>query len=124
MNLNYSQSTGYISTDSGALIARGWAGNGDGKNNPSMQEVHNAGPLPRGVYKVGPWEENHPGLGPLVAHLEQIEGDTFGRSPFYIHGPAVDPAKYGQESRGCIVIPRDMRMAVRARNPDTITVTE
>lgn len=124
MNLNFSQSTGNITTDSGALVAKGWAGNGDGKNNPNMQSVHNVGPLPQGVYRVDPWEENHGGLGPIVAHLEQISGETFGRSAFYIHGPSMDKAHYGQESKGCIVIPRDQRLAVRARKPDTITVTK
>ena len=124
MNLNFSQSTGVVSTDSGAIVGKGWAGNGEGKNNPAMQEVHSVGPLPRGVYSVGQWEENHPGLGPIVAHLTQIQGDAFGRDAFYIHGPAVNPSKYGQESKGCIVLPREYRLAVKARNPDTITVTE
>lgn len=121
--LNYSQSTGTWTKDGGAVIAHGWAGNHEGKNNPEMQHVHSVGPLPRGLYKVGPWEEMHPGLGPIVAHLEQVEGETFGRSAFYIHGPAQDPAHYGQESKGCTVVPHAERVGIRALNPDFVRVT-
>jgi hypothetical protein len=124
MNLNYSQTTGHLTKDSGEFIAEGWAGNGKGKNNPSMQNAKSVGPLPRGIYQVGPWEELHTGLGPLVAHLTMISGESFGRDAFYIHGPAVDPSHYGQESKGCIVIPREGRKCVKCLNPTTITVTE
>jgi hypothetical protein len=54
----------------------------------------------------------------MVAHLEQIDGDTFGRSGFYFHGPANDPAKYGQESHGCIVVPRAGREIVKSFAPE------
>lgn len=124
MNLNYSQSTGVITTDEGGVITTGWAGNGEGKNNPRMQAVMSVGPLPQGIYGVGEWEETHAGLGPLVARLIQFRGKTFNRAAFYIHGPAVDPEHRGQESKGCIVIPRPGREAVQFLNPLTITVTE
>lgn len=123
MFLNYSQSTGTWTKDDGTIVGRGWAGRGEGKNNPSMQHVKSTGPLPRGVYKVGPWEENHPGLGPIVARLTQIEGETFGRDAFYIHGPAMDPAKHGQESKGCTVVPRPDRLKIRDLNPEFVRVT-
>lgn len=120
--LTFQQSTGEVRDAEGAFIAKGWAGHGEGKNNPHLQDIHNIGPLPQGLYFVGPWEELHHGLGPWVAHLEQIEGDTFGRSAFYIHGPAVDPSRFGQESKGCIVLPRASRMIVKALAPDQVRV--
>lgn len=123
MNLNYSQSTGCVTDDNGMNIAIGWAGHGEAKNNPAMQGEQNLGPLPRGVYKVLPWEERHPGLGPMVARILQVSGETYGRSGFFIHGPSLDKAKYGQESKGCIVVPRSDREKIKALNPSTITVT-
>lgn len=129
VNLNYSQSSGLVTDSEGTIVAHGWAGNHEGKNNPDMQDKHNIGPLPRGLYRVGPWHTHGtiPGesgrLGPMVAHLEQIEGETFGRSAFFIHGPSSNPVRHGEESQGCIVIPYVERKAVRDLNPDTVTVT-
>ncbi len=99
-------------------VALGWAGHGEGKNNPAMQSVKNTGPLPQGLYRVGPWEDQHPGLGPIVASLIQVDGETFGRSAFYFHGPALDTTKFGQESKGCIVVPRAGRLKVKEKAPE------
>lgn len=129
MNLNYSQSTGLITDDNGMVIAQGFAGNDSrpavnpnhihGYNNPNAQAIHCVGPLPRGVYDVGPWG-THAVVGANSAPLTQTSGDSFGRSGFFIHGPgAADPAN---SSEGCIVIPHDQRLAVMALAPGTITV--
>jgi len=120
--LTYSQSTGLLIDPALGHVALGWAGNSAGKNDPTMEQVHCIGPLPKGLYRVGPWEAQHPGLGPLVAHLEQIEGESYGRDGFYIHGPAVDPSHYGQESKGCIVIPRAGREKVWSLDPGFVRV--
>ena len=122
MNINFSQKTGRLTQDDGTYIALGWAGNGIGKLNPDAESMVAIGPLPRGTYQVGEWEDQHPHLGPMVAALTQISGDTFGRSAFYIHGPAVDPVLYGQESKGCIVVPHFGRLAIKDLAPDTVTV--
>lgn len=115
------QSTGAILDETGHQIAIGWAGNGEGRNNPAMQSVHDVGPLPQGVYRVNPWEETHGHLGPMVAPLIQIEGETFGRSAFFIHGPSRG-ANYGQESKGCIVVPRPLRAKIKAGAPNFLKV--
>jgi len=120
--LTYKQSTGEVRDEQGAFVALGWAGNTAGKNEPTMEHVRCIGPLPAGLYQVGPWEAQHPGLGPWVARLTQIEGETFGRDAFYFHGPSMDPAHYGQESKGCIVLPRVGRDRVRALAPDQVRV--
>jgi len=121
LTLTYSQSAGLITNNDGATVALGWAGHGQGLNNPIMEDVQAVGPLPRGLYRVGKWQ-NHPRLGPMCAPLTQIEGETFGRSGFWVHGPAIDPRRTGQESEGCIVIPRPGRQAVHDLNPDQIQV--
>lgn len=120
--LAYSQTTGELRTADGELVAKGWAGHGAGKNNPAMQAAHSVGPLPQGRYSVGPWESLHAGLGPMVARLTQVDGETFGRDGFYIHGPALDPIKHGEESKGCIVIPRPGREEVKNLNPAFVEV--
>jgi hypothetical protein len=54
----------------------------------------------------------------MVAPLTQIEGETFQRSNFFIHGPAKDAGRYGQESLGCIVVPFGGRQRVKAALPE------
>ena len=132
MNLYWSQSKGQMTDDDGHAIATGWAGNNKnpkwnprktpGKNCTAYEDMHNIGPLPRGLYKVGQWGP-HPELGELSATLTQIDGETFGRDSFYIHGPDKDPEFYGEESRGCIVLPHDQRLKVAALNPTMVKVT-
>jgi len=132
MNLNYSQTLGVVTDNDGGFIAKGWAGKGEGKNNPAMQHIHCVGPLPQGVYKMSPWSADgvkmpgHESVGPMVTMLTQISGETYEREGFFIHGPAVGRASYGQESKGCIVIPHNQRLVVRALTlgpDDTVTVT-
>ena len=116
--LVYYQSTGEIKDPTGALVTTGWAGKGIGKNNPKLQDEVGIGPLPQGLYRVGEWEPMRPGLGPMVARLVQIEGETFGRSGFYFHGAATDPLHYGQESKGCIVVNHVGRVQVKLHAPE------
>ena len=95
-----------------------------------MQDHIALGPLPQGKYRIGPWgdHETIPGyprhLGPMIASLTQIEGETFGRSGFYIHGPGgADPS---QSSLGCVEVLRPARQLVHDLTPgpnDTLTVT-
>lgn len=122
LTLSFSQSSGLIQDEAGNHLALGWSGRGDGKNNPRMQDIRCEGPLPQGLYRVGPWHD-HPRLGPMVAELHQIEGETFGRSEFFIHGPSSKPDHYGQESMGCIVVPRPGRTKVKDLGPELVRVT-
>jgi hypothetical protein len=119
--LTFSQTTGTLTDNEGQIVATGWSGHGEGKNNPLMQSVHNVGPLPQGLYKVGVWED-HPHLGHMVAHLSMVDGKDFGRDGFFIHGPSKDKDKYGEESQGCIVVPRPDRQKVHDLNPQCVQV--
>lgn len=83
------------------LVGTGYAGKGEGKNNPAMQAVHDVGPIPEGDYTIGaPY--THPHLGPLTMNLTPDEGNEMeGRSAFRIHADAT--AHPGEASDGCIV---------------------
>ncbi len=127
--LVYSQSTGILTRD-GVELAHGWAGNDSrpganpahkhGYNNPDAEQLHQIGPLPQGVYKIIEWQDEHPGLGPIVAILQQVSGETYGRGEFRIHGAdAADPLN---SSEGCIVLPHDDRVVLRATGETDLQV--
>lgn len=120
--ITFSQQRGILTDEEGIFLGLGWAGHGEGKNNPAMQDRRSLGPLPQGLYTVGEWHDDDT-LGPLCARLTQVEGETYKRDGFYIHGPSRDPERWGQESKGCIVIPRLTRDIVATRKPTHIKVT-
>ena len=106
--LVYCQSTGELRDDA-VILGRGWAGRGDGRNNPAMQFVYETGPLPRGRYTIAA-PVYHPRLGPLSYRLTPDPANEMqGRDGFFIHGASVDPSTRGQESKGCIVMSRSVR---------------
>jgi hypothetical protein len=113
----FSQSSGKLYKN-GEFFACCYSGIGLGLNNPNMQEVKNVGPLPRGLYRIGP-AYNHPHLGPVTMNLEPINGtNTFGRGDFRIHPDS--KANFGKylASHGCIVgLLRAQREAVN-NDPD------
>ena len=105
--LIYHQKTGELVTDAGFRIGTGYSGHGVGVNNPDLQEVHNVGPLPRGVYNIKSpidTEKHGPFALPLEPHQENV---MFGRSEFLIHGDSINHP--GQASTGCIIVARSLR---------------
>jgi hypothetical protein len=115
----YEQSTGRLSRE-GAVVAEGYSGLDAGKNNPEMQEVHDVGPLPRGIYVIGrPHDtETH---GPFVLPLTPDPANTmFGRTGFLIHGDSLQHP--GRASNGCIILPRPIRDRIAASGDDQLTV--
>lgn len=109
----YSQSTGEISFN-GQHMGNGWAGHGEGLNNPALQHVRTVGPLPQGRYEIKA-PVTHPRLGPFAMELEPYPGnEMFGRDDFWIHGASQDPKRYHQESMGCIIAMRPLRLAIWA----------
>ena len=48
----YSQTTGEFRGISGDVLARGYSGSGEGKNNPLLQAKPNVGPIPRGNWTI------------------------------------------------------------------------
>jgi len=109
MTWQYDQARGDMARD-GVLVATGYAGAGEGKNNPDMQEVHNVGPLPVGAYTISaPF--NTVAHGPYVLRLTpDPANEMFGRAGFLIHGDSV--AHPGTASEGCIILPRAIRVQI------------
>ena len=120
----YKQTNGELSHD-GALAGTCYSGYETGKNNPAMQGVENAGPVPQGLYSIGAPEcVDSPGPhGPFVLRLTPDPANTmFGRSGFLIHGDSI--ARPGFASRGCIIAGRLIREAIAASGDTGLTVIE
>ena len=119
MTWRYDQESGIITLND-KFVSAGYAGAGDGKNNPAMQDVHNVGPLPRGDYTIGePCDtKTH---GPYVLHLTPAaENEMCGRSGFLIHGDSV--VHPGTASEGCIILPRPVRERIWSSGDTALTV--
>lgn len=102
------QSAGTMADKNGAIVSRGYAGNGRGKNNPAMQDAVAVGPIPRGLWKLTALRLTGASTGPYTIVLEPSMGtDTCGRSEFRIHGDSI--ANPGSASHGCIILPRAIR---------------
>lgn len=105
MPWTYSQSSGeLLYPDSTSVLAVGYSGAGNGKNNPAYQDVPDVGPIPQGPWDVGePYDD--PDTGPFTLSLSPQQGtNTFGRTEFKVHGEAKDKPP-GNASEGCIVMP-------------------
>lgn len=79
---------------------------GEGLNDPSMVAVKGVGPLPPGIYEIGdPFD--HPTTGAYSMRLTPLQPDVmYGRSAFLVHGGSLTA------SRGCIILPRTVRIAI------------
>ncbi len=104
---------GIIMSASGMTIAKGvFSGHGAGLNNPDMEKVVGIGPIPRGIYIIGPLEAQHGKLGPNVMSLTPAPGtQDWGRSGFYMHGDYSGDVQR-DASDGCIIAPLTIRLMV------------
>ncbi len=107
----YIQSTGTISRiTTPPIVSRvGYSGYGQGRNNHSMEAVPDIGPIPCGLYDIGP-SYTHIHLGPIVMNLTPVGHDAHGRTLFRIHG---DNAT-NDASHGCVIMPRPAREVIDA----------
>lgn len=98
----WDQSAGVMYDPDGNKFAGGYSGKGAGLNNPAMQHVVATGPIPQGMWKIGPLRSSKR-TGRNIADLTPMPGtNTFGRSAFQIHG---DNSKGNRSaSSGCIII--------------------
>lgn len=121
----WDQSAGEL-THNGRFISRGYSGNGRGKNNPSLQGVAGVGPIPAGRWKIGaPY--NSANVGPYVLPLDAVDAkpgdDTHqptGRGAFRIHGDSIKAP--GTASKGCLILPRNVRQAIWASGDHDLEV--
>src|ERR1035437_6770871 len=102
----YDQLSGVLGKD-GQRVSTGYSGSGEGKNNPDLENEHDVGPIPKGVWDIGPLHDTTT-HGPHVLALTPEPGtNTFGRDGFLIHGDAIQNP--GTASHGCIILPRTVR---------------
>jgi hypothetical protein len=119
MSWVYFQSNGELMYK-GALVGTGYAGFGEGMNNPNDQAIPNVGPIPAGLYTIGP-AFTHPAAGPITMRLTPQDGtNTLGRDGFLMHGDTA--SQDHTASHGCIVMPRTVRAAVAVSNDRTLNV--
>lgn len=107
MAWRFSQSSGALANDEGLIIGMGYSGHGAGLFNPGMQMIPDVGPIPEGLWTIGP-AQTEPVMGPLVMALTPDPmTDTFSRTGFYLHGD--NSSLDHSASCGCIVASRDIR---------------
>lgn len=106
----YAQDTGELLLND-LIVARGYSGHGEGKNNPAFQHVKQVGPIPRGRWRITGVPFFSPATGPYCLRLQPAPGtDTLGRSGFLFHGDSQKSP--GNASHGCIIVPRKVREAI------------
>lgn len=100
--ITYKQATGeFRQYAQPNALGYGYAGHGEGKNNPAMEGVHNIGPLPRGEYRIGP-AQKHKHLGLAMYLTPKDLHKMLNRGGFFIH--LENPAHPGESSEGCPVV--------------------
>jgi len=109
----YESSSGAMYHPNGKRLGYGFAGHGEGLNDPTKQNVRGVGPLPEHLYKMGRWIEKHDDMGlGVITLIPWAENgkilNMFARDGFAIHGSSnlfnsgLD--KFLHSSDGCIII--------------------
>lgn len=113
-------SSGTLLNLNGIAVGHGYAGNGEGLNNPAKTNVHDVGPLPVGKYKIGaPYDDAQVGVFALPLTPDP-SNEMFGRSLFRIHGD--NKAMNHTASHGCIILPRAVRNDISNSGDDDLVV--
>lgn len=117
----YVQRTGSIYLPNGKKMGVGYSGNTVGLNNPGAQDKIGVGPVPRGVYTIGPAHTPVDHLGALAMPLiPNKANDMHGRSGFFIHG---DNSHLNHTaSNGCIILSRGFRQSIDDSTNDQLVV--
>lgn len=117
MTWRYSQSTGRL-THNGRVVATGYSGAGQGRNNHAMQATANVGPIPTGAYTIGERHDTDT-HGPHVMRLTPRGHGALGRSGFLIHGDN----RTHTASEGCVILDRSVRDRISTSHDGTLEVT-
>lgn|SRR5678815_3344313 len=126
----YKQSTGELlslpvdALPPARLLAIGYSGTEEGRNNPAMEMAKGIGPIPEGNYTFGiAYDSEHTGplTLPVTPDAETAQRITeMGRDPnsFRMHG---DNIKH-DASHGCIIMLRTVREAIDKGVDKALTV--
>ena len=119
MPWEYSQQTGELNHNGVLVYDKGYSGAGYAKNQPDMESVKNAGPIPRGTWHIGQ-AYNSADVGPFAIPLSPYGHNAHGRTAFRIHGDS--KANPGDASKGCIVVPLAIRKRIIASGDNILYV--
>lgn len=112
--------SGTLLNQNAIVVGHGYAGHGEGLNNPALCNVPDVGPLPCGKYKIGqPMHDDHVGVFALPL-MPDPSNKMFGRSAFFIHGD--NPALNHTASDGCIILSRAIRQDIAGSADDDLVV--
>ena len=98
-----------------------YSGHAEGLNNPALENVHDIGPIPAGKWRIARWDDHHGDKGPVVAVLEAVGHDAYGRSGFLIHGD--NSQGNFSASHGCIITGLAIRTTMRDTGDTDLLVT-
>lgn len=112
----YEQATGALYHND-TYVGKGYSGTGTGRDNPAAQAEVGVGPIPTGLWKIGP-AYRHWRLGPVVMNLDPVWHNAYGRTLFRIHGDN----KKNDASNGCIILSRSLRELIAASGDRELTV--
>ncbi len=121
----YSQGSGnmtHVDDKTGArtFLGTGHAGHGKGLNKPSMENVKNTGPLPKGCYAIGDQGDYTTKAGDLLEEAMVLTPDKgnvmYDRGGFLIHG--------GSYSKGCIILDLNFRDTIAQSGDDLLVVVK
>lgn len=121
MTWTYTQDKGELTDASGSLKGTGYSGNTWGLNNPAAQFQVGVGPIPVGLYTIGPPHSPIDHLGPLALPLWPDRANMMhGRSGFFAHGD--NSALNHSASHGCIVLGHSVRVMLNESKDRLLTV--
>ena len=124
----YSQSTGRLSRVAAdgtvTVVATGYSGNGNGLNNPAMQDTPNVGPIPQGGYTIQHQQDNTTAHGVLPGsmRLTPNHDNPTTRAGFLIHGPHANDRQ--DSSNGCPIFSRAVRDQIANSGDTCFQVTQ
>lgn len=106
----YLSNSGKLVSPSGSILGTGYSGKDEHKNIPYSESIHDLGPIPRGLYTIGPAHDTST-HGLLVLGLVPAKtNEMYGRSGFLIHGDSLEHP--GEASNGCIVLNHALRETI------------
>ena len=107
----------------GIVVGTGYAGHGNGVNNPALQGSPGIGPLPQGGYTIQPQQTNVTGTGVVLPGSMRLRPDPtnnmLNRAGFLIHGGNMSTQT---SSAGCVVLPLNVRNTIGGSGDNRLVV--
>lgn len=122
MSWTWKITSGSLLNQNSITVGHGYAGHGEGLNNPAMTDTPDVGPLPTGKYKIGAeMHDAHVGIYALPLTPDP-SNEMFGRSAFFIHGD--NPGLNHTASDGCIILSQVIRRDIAGSADDDLVVED